>query len=179
MEPFIGQIQLFGFNFAPRGWAFCDGRLLSIAQNNALFALLGTMYGGDGQTTFGLPDLRGRVAIGMGQGPGLSNYTQGQLAGVEHVTLNINQIPAHNHLINVSNVDGTSNTASGNFLATGNAIIERSTKVPANIYGTSLNATMSPQAVALAGSGMPHENMQPYLVLNYCIALQGIFPSRN
>lgn len=179
MEPFIGQIQLFGFNFPPRGWAKCEGQLLSIQQNTALFSLLGTMYGGDGQTTFGLPDLRGRVAIGMGQGPGLSNYTQGQLAGVEHVTLNINQMPAHNHFINVSNVDGTSNTASGNFLATGNAMIERSTKVPANIYGTSLNATMSPQAVALAGSGMPHENMQPYLVLNYCIALQGIFPSRN
>lgn len=179
MEPYLGQIQLFGFNFAPKGWASCEGQIMSIAQNTALFSLLGTQYGGNGQTTFALPDLRGRVAIGQGQGPGLKPYTIGELGGVESVTLTTQQIPAHNHIINVSNAEGTSNTASNNYLATGTTVIERGTKVPANIYGTAAGGTLNAAAVGMQGGNQAHPNIQPYLALYYCIALVGIYPSRN
>lgn len=173
-DPWIGEIALVPFNFAPRGWAFCDGQILSIAQNTALFALLGTTYGGNGQTTFALPDLRGRVPMhaGGGSGPGLSAYTLGEQGGVENVVLIQGQMPVHNHLENVSSANGTSDSPS-------NAILARNASgVPQ--YGTGApNAAMAAGAIANAGGGQPHENRPPFLGLNYIIALEGIFPSRN
>jgi microcystin-dependent protein len=171
-DPFIGEIKLVPYNFAPRGWAFCQGQLLPIAQNTALFSLLGTMYGGNGQTNFGLPDLRGRVVVNPGQGPGLSNYDQGEQAGVESVTLTPQTMPAHSHAVQVSNVAATLAVASGNHLAV-------STGTVGNIYGTAVGGAMPSNAVSSAGGTQPHLNSQPYVTLNYVIALQGIFPSRN
>lgn len=179
MEPFIGQIQLFGFNFAPRGWAYCHGQILSIAQNSALFSLLGTMYGGNGQTTFALPDLRGRVAIGHGQSPGFSTYTLGEQGGAESVTLLPNQMPSHSHPIHVFNGIGTTDVANGNYLANGAVTIARGNTVPANLYSTSQGGQLNQAAVGVQGGNLAHENRQPYLVMNYCIALVGIFPNRN
>jgi microcystin-dependent protein len=172
-EPFVGQIIMAGFNFAPRGYATCDGQLLSIAQNTALFSLLGTTFGGDGRVTFGLPDLRGRVPVHQGQGPGLTNRTMGEVSGSETVTLISTQMPMHNHLVSVTNVAGALPTSNGNFLATSG-----DTNVP--IYRpTSDGSTLNPQSIGLAGGNQPHNNMQPYLVINFCIAMEGIFPSRN
>jgi microcystin-dependent protein len=172
-EPFVGQIIMAGFNFAPRGYATCDGQILSIAQNTALFSLLGTTYGGNGQTTFGLPDLRGRVPVHQGQGPGLTNRTMGEVSGSETVTLISSEMPMHNHLFNVTNVAGALPNSNGNFLATsGDA------NVP--IYRpTADGSTLNPQSVGLAGGNQPHNNMQPYLVISFSIAMEGIFPSRN
>ena len=167
-EPFIGEIRIFGFNFAPRGWALCNGQLLSIAQNTALFSLLGTMYGGNGQTTFGLPDLRGRVPVHFGQGPGLSNYSQGEVAGSETVTLTQNQAPAHSHLVAASNGAADSTRPAGKVPATGGGYAAAGD-----------GSTMNPAMVNSSGGSQPHENIQPYLVLNFCIAVAGIFPSRN
>lgn len=166
-SPFIGQIMMVGFNFAPRGWAFCDGQLLPIAQNQALFALLGTTYGGNGTTTFALPDLRGRVPIHKDQGPGLSNYSLGQMGGAERVTLTTNEMPTHSHSINASTNEATDTQPTGKYLATGNA------------YTNTANTTMNSNAAALTGGNQSHENRQPFLVINFVIALQGIFPSRN
>lgn len=179
MEAFIASIILFGGNFAPRGWAFCQGQILSIQQNTALFSLLGTTYGGDGITTFGLPDLRGRVPIGQGQGPGLRPYTLGEMGGVEHVTLLTNEMPMHTHSLMVSNGAGTTNVASGNYLANGAVTIARGNTVPANVYGTSPGGQLNPATVNIQGGSQPHENRQPYLAINYIICLQGIFPPRN
>lgn len=172
MEPYIGQVCLFGFNFAPKGWAICNGQLLSIAQNTALYSLLGVTYGGDGSTTFALPDLRGRVAINQGQSPGLSNYAMGQASGQETVTLNINQIPAHNHpgQLNASSSAANQEEAQGHLLSE-TAIY---TDAAANQVMNSASIT-----VGMTGGGLAHENRQPFLVLNYCIALQGIFPPRS
>ena len=173
-EPFVGQIIEAGFNFAPRGYATCDGQLLSIAQNTALFSLLGTTFGGDGVTTFALPDLRGRVAIHQGQGPGLTNRTMGEESGSETVTLISSQMPMHNHLFSATNVAGAVGTPNGNFVA---ASSDSNTAV---FYRpTSDGSTLNPQSIGLAGGNQPHNNMQPYLVINFCIALEGIFPSRN
>ena len=168
-EPFLGEIRLFPYNFAPRGWAFCSGQLMSIAQNTALFALLGTTYGGNGQTTFGLPDLRGRVAVSSGQGPGLSFYNLGQQAGTETVTLTQSEMPMHSHLVNATlNDQNNSSRPSGAFLTAGNT------------YNATPDGTvMAPQMIQPSGNSQPHSNIQPYLALNYCIALEGIFPSRN
>jgi microcystin-dependent protein len=169
-EPFIGQIILVPYNFAPRGYAFCQGQILSIAQNTALFSLLGTTYGGNGQTTFALPDLRGRVPLSQGQGPGLSNYSLGEQGGVESVTLISQQMPQHNHLLSVNNQGAATGRPSGQFPGV----------TAANAYAPSGDgSTFSPQAISLTGGNQPHENRQPYLALNYCIALEGIFPSRN
>jgi microcystin-dependent protein len=169
-EPFLGMIMLVPYNFAPRGWAFCQGQLMSISQNTALFSLLGTTYGGNGQTTFGLPDLRGRVPLSQGQGPGLSNYSLGELAGVENVTLIVTQMPQHNHLMSVNNQGA----------ATGRPSTQFPGVAAANAYAPATDGTtFAPQAISLTGNSQPHENRQPYLALNYCIALQGIFPSRN
>jgi|SRR5690554_1713876 len=180
MEPFIGQIMMVGFNFAPKGWAFCDGRLLSIAQNTALFSLLGTTYGGDGVTTFALPDLRGRCAVGMGQGPGLSSYVQGQCAGTENVTLVQTQMPAHTHALMASTADGTTNIPTGAVIAANKIPIDRSTVVDGNAFVQSNpSTTMSPQSVGPSGGTQPHSNMQPYMAMNYVIALYGIYPSRD
>jgi len=172
-EPFIGQIIQAGFNFAPRGYATCDGQLLSIAQNTALFSLLGTTFGGDGRVTFGLPDLRGRVAVHQGQGPGLTNRTMGEMSGSETVTLINSEMPMHNHLFTTSNVSGALGTPNGNFLSAS------SDSNVALYRPTSDGSTLNPQSVGLAGGNQPHNNMQPYLVINFCIAMEGIFPSRN
>jgi microcystin-dependent protein len=171
-EPFLGEIRMFGGNFAPVGWAFCDGSLLSIAQNTALFSLLGTTYGGNGQTTFALPDLRGRVPIHQGQGPGLSPYVLGQSGGSENVTLLANQMPAHTHAINATESPTTSDPAGA---------------VPANeaanrtqIYGSRPDGTvMSPAMCGSAGGNQPFPVAQPFLCVSFIIALQGIYPSRN
>lgn len=169
-EPFLGEIRLVGFNFPPRGWAACNGQTLSIAQNTALFALLGTTYGGDGQTTFNLPDLRGRVAIHNGQGPGLSNYVEGETSGQESHTLGVGEIPAHNHIIQAA-ITGDTNTPLGSVMA----------KVARLKYAAAPdgNTPMNPNMVSPAGGSQPHNNLQPLLVLQYIIALEGIFPSRN
>jgi microcystin-dependent protein len=171
-SPFIGEIRIFGFNFAPRGWATCDGQILSIAQNTALFSLLGTTYGGNGTSTFALPDLRGRVPIHQGQGPGLSPYVIGQAAGTETVTLITTQIPAHVHAVAplANNTTVTTARPSGAYPG----------KPAANAYADSTdNSTMAPTNTNSVGGNQPHSNIQPYLTLNFCIALQGIFPSRN
>jgi microcystin-dependent protein len=176
-EPFIGTIQPFGFNFTPRGWAPCDGRLLPIAQNTALFALLGTTYGGNGTTTFALPDLRGRTMVNQGQGPGLSNMTLGQQGGTETVTLQVANLPAHNHTATLFGENAFADNASpkGNLLATPD---------PTKIYAPSspqANVAMSSESIVVANTGgnTPIQIRSPFLVVNVCIALQGIFPSRN
>ena len=169
MEPFLGQLMLVPYNFAPQGWAFCNGQIMSIAQNSALFSLLGTPYGGNGQTTFALPDLRGRVAISAGQGPGLQNYSLGEVAGSESITLISTQMPAHTHLVGAS---------TGSAQATpDNAFPGSDTST--QIYDLAASTTMNPQMIQPAGGSQPHENRQPYLVLNYIIALQGVYPSRS
>jgi microcystin-dependent protein len=171
-EPFLGQLMLVPYNFAPRGWAFCQGQILSIAQNTALFSLLGTTFGGNGQTTFALPDLRGRVPNGAGQGPGLSSYDLGQVGGTETTTLTINQMPMHGHPFTApaSNDDSNLDT-----LPQG--------KVPATsstpLYSANINTQMGAGNTGLAGGSQPFSLLSPYLTLNYCIALEGIFPSRN
>ncbi|MBN7816489.1 phage tail protein [Algoriphagus pacificus] len=181
MTPFIGQIELFGFNFPPRGWATCSGQLLPISSYTALFSLLGTTYGGDGRTTFALPDLQGRVAIGQGNGPGLTPRAMGQKFGQENHTLTTQEIPSHSHSLNGNNANGTSNNPTGNVLAGNTVIPERGADpIPANGYGSSApNVQMSPSSIGNSGGNLSHNNMQPMLVLNYCIALEGIYPSRN
>lgn len=170
-NPFLGEIRLFSGNFAPRGWAFCNGQLLDISINSALYALLGTTYGGDGMTTFGLPDLRGRVPVGQGQGPGLSNRVIGQLAGTEAVTLAANQLPQHTHAPRAVPSSATQTSpANGTWAVTGGP--------PAYSSG-SPGAAMSSSAIGSAGGGQPHENMIPFLGLSFIIATEGIFPSRN
>jgi microcystin-dependent protein len=172
--PFIGEIRMFGGNFAPRGWAFCQGQILSIAQNTALFSLLGTTYGGNGQTTFALPDLRGRVPIQPGQGPGLSPRTLGEAGGQETVTLIASQMPAHNHGLNVFNGPGTASSPAGAVIA---APVSGATLDKA--FSATPSATMSPASIGSAGGSQPHNNMPPYQCVNFIIALEGIFPSRN
>ena len=177
-EPFIGQIQAFGFNFAPRGWASCDGQLLSIAQNTALFSLLGTFYGGDGRTTFGLPDLRGRVSLHHGGGAGLSNRPIGQRSGVENVVLSTSNLPSHNHTQDDSTLRAAGNAADTND-PTGNSL------ALAAVYNASAPTvdmaagSITNPATGNTGNSGAHENMPPFLVINYCIALVGLFPSRN
>jgi len=168
MEPFIGQIQPFGFNFAPRGWAKCDGQILSIAQNTALFSLLGTTYGGDGRTTFALPDLRGRNGVHIGQGPGLSNVTWGERGGAETRTLTVLNLPSHGHAINAKE-EGTTDNPSGAFIAGDGT----------NAFGSASDTVMASTSVGNTGGNQPINIQNPYLGVNYCIALQGIFPSRN
>ncbi len=173
-SPFLGEIRAFPYNFAPRGWVFCSGQSLSISQNAALFSLLGTNYGGDGKTTFVLPDLRGRLAVSSGQGPGLSDYQIGSNGGSETVTLNLNQIPAHNHSAQCTDVAASQPSPVGNVWAADGAVITSEYGVP-----QSSPPLMAAQAIGPAGGGQPHPNLMPFLVLNYCIALNGIFPARN
>jgi microcystin-dependent protein len=163
-EPFLSEIRIFSFNFPPKGWAFCNGQLLPINQNQALFALLGTTYGGNGQTNFALPNLRGRVPISFGNG-----HTLGEAAGSSAVTITQQQMPQHLHFVQASGDAGDTPTAVGNFFA--GAL---------DVYGTAANLqAIRPDSVANVGGSQPHTNMMPYLVLNFCIALQGIFPSPN
>lgn len=180
-EPYLSMIEAFGFNFAPRGWALCAGQTMSIAQNQALFALLGTTYGGNGTTTFNLPDLRGRLALGFGQGVGLSPYALGASGGEEAHQLSANEVPSHTHALNAVNngqANGTNIPAGGVLMGSGYGI-EANNPVE-NIYSnTAPTLAMAANAVGPAGAGLPHENRMPFLTINYCIALQGIFPSRN
>ncbi|HTQ10811.1 MAG TPA: tail fiber protein [Fimbriimonadaceae bacterium] len=165
--PYLGEIRLISFNFPPRGWAFCNGQTMSIQQNQALFALLGTTYGGNGTNTFQLPNLQGRVVVGVS-----ASYLQGQVGGQDSVALLTSQIPAHNHGVNVSMLPGNSSSPESRALA----------KAPlglGNVYGASPNANLGPASVDTTGENQPHENHQPSLTLNYIIALQGIFPSRS
>ena len=179
MEPFLGQIMMVGFNFAPRGWALCEGQLLSISQNQALFSLLGTIYGGDGRTTFALPDLRGRMALHPGQGPGLPPYTLGEKSGSPTNTLLVSNLPPHNHPIQASSANGTQSDPSGAFPANANVVTERGADpIGVKAYATSSNGAMAPGMVGSSGGGQPFNNMPPYLAVYHVIALQGIFPSR-
>ena len=180
-QPFLGQIQPFGFTFAPRGWAFCNGQILSIAQNTALFALIGTFYGGNGTTTFALPNLQSRVPMHFGQGSGLPNYVLGEEGGVETVTLTLAETPVHTH-----SFSGTSSAANSKQPADG-AALATSTRAgpvsPADPYyaADALRQPLHPNTVSLYGSSQPqpHTNLQPYLTINWCIAMNGIFPARN
>lgn len=174
MNPFVGEIRIFPINFAPSGWARCEGQILPISQNTALFSLLGTMYGGDGKSTFALPNLQGRVPIGMGQGQGLSLRDQGETGGEEFVSLIVTEIPAHNHA--VQHGIGSDKTESPNNAAWTTTNLRRSGVA----YGDTTNFTsMSANAVNVTGGSLPHNNMQPYLVLGYYIALQGVYPPRS
>jgi microcystin-dependent protein len=176
-EPYIGEIRAFPWDWSVRGWALCQGQLLPVAQNQALFALLGTNYGGNGVQTFGLPDLRSRVAVSTGTGPGLSNYVIGQKTGTETVTLNVTQLPAHNHLWQATTTDGNQPGAAGGYFATN----QRPGAVGyVNTYAAPGGAQIPlGTPVVNTGGNQPHPNIQPYLCLNYSIALQGLFPSRN
>ena len=175
-QPFIGEIQLFGFNFNPRGWAFANGATLPISQNTALFSLLGVTYGGNGQTTFQLPNFAGRAGCEQGNGPGLSPRTLGQSFGVNTVTLSSTQIPQHNHGINAY-VQNDPTKRTGAPVANGGLSIPGSTGVKPFASG-SPNTTFAPNMISPSqGGGLPHENQQPYLAVNFCIALQGIYPS--
>lgn len=168
-DPFIAEIRVFPFNFPPRGWAWCDGQILPLAQNTALFSLLGTTYGGNGQSNFALPNLQGRAALGFGQGPGLSVRDLGESGGQETVTLLESQIPFHNHALTASPDDADGNEPAGRLLS-------KSAKASyANAFPT---AAMAAGSVAATGGSQPHNNMQPYLTLYFCIALQGVFPPR-
>ncbi len=181
-EPFIGEIKLFGFNFAPKGYALCNGAIMSIAQNTALFSLLGTVYGGNGQTTFGLPDLQGRAPIGQGQGQGLPAYTIGAKAGATSVTLTTANMPAHVHAVNGMVVKmgvftgvGEDSSPNGNYPATAGSDLYAGSSTPNNFMGPAqVSGTTD-----VAGGNLPIGTLPPYLVMNYSIAIQGIFPSRN
>jgi microcystin-dependent protein len=180
MEPFLGQICLFPYNFVPMGWLPCDGSLLSIQSYSALFALLGTTYGGNGTSNFALPDLRSRVPIGVGQGPNLSSYVLGAQAGAENVALAANQIPGHSHTINVSAAAATTEKPLNAFLAQSNGM-ESHTAVAVNSYGATATAgsTLAAGSVNANAGGAAHPNIQPVLALQYCIAIQGVFPSHQ
>lgn len=170
-DPFVAEIRIFSFNFAPKGWAFCDGQLLPLSQNTALFSLLGTTYGGDGKSNFALPDLQGNAAMHPGQGPGLSLHDLGEMGGTQYVTLLESEIPAHAHTLSTSQRPDDSLNPGGLSPGTGN-----------NMYAPAAGAplvAMSPYALAPAGGDQPHNNMQPYLTLNFCIAMQGVFPPRT
>jgi microcystin-dependent protein len=171
-EPFLGEIRMFGFNFAPSGWAMCNGQLLPISQNTALFALIGTFYGGNGTTTFALPNLQSSVPIHLGQGPGLSPYVIGQIGGYETITLTQGQMPQHTHVVQCNSAGGNQASPAGNFPAV------ESTGTSLD-YSNSAGSQMSTAMNSNAGGGQAHSNIQPFLVVNFCIALQGIFPSRN
>lgn len=170
MEPFIGQLAVFGFDFTPRGWAPCDGRLLQISQNTALYALLGTAFGGDGRTTFAVPDLRGRAPIHLGSGPGLTPRRRGDMGGAETVALSSSQMPAHNHTLRASSRVADSFAPDGARLASVDWGMY--TSAPADRF-------LAADSVALAGSGQPFSIMPPFLVLNWCIATEGVFPGRD
>jgi microcystin-dependent protein len=171
MDPFVAEIRIFGFNFAPKGWAFCDGQILPLSQNTALFSLLGTTYGGDGRSNFALPDLRGRSPMFYGQGAGLSLHDIGETGGDEAVTLLESEIPSHSHNVMASTQLATENKPGSQNWAMGDGI---------NLYAAASSlVAMSNQTPSLSGGGQPHNNMQPYLTLEFCIALQGVYPPRT
>ena len=172
MDPFLAEIRIFPFNFAPKGWAFCSGQLMPISQNTALFSLLGTTYGGDGKSTFALPDLQGNVPMHQGQGPGLSLHDLGELGGSDTVTLLQSEIPSHSHTLRADVLD----------IADTNAVSRNASYALSSggtLYQAATNGSLADTALAPAGGGLPHNNLQPYLTLNFCIALQGVFPPRT
>jgi len=170
-DPFVAEIRIFPFNFAPKGWAWCDGQLMPLSQNTALFSLLGTTYGGDGKSNFALPDLQGRAPMHPGQGPGLSLHDLGETGGSETVTLLESEIPAHSHSLRASAQDGTTRIVAGQMPATG---------IGVSLYGAEPpTASLSSSALPPAGGDQPHNNMQPYLTFYFSIALQGVFPPRT
>jgi microcystin-dependent protein len=171
MDPFVAEIRIFPFNFAPKGWAFCDGQLLPLSQNTALFSLLGTTYGGDGKSNFALPNMQGNAPMHPGQGPGLSLHDLGETGGSETVSLLESEIPSHSHGFLASQADGINRLPAGMLVAN---------MIGVNGYSTTLTLTpMANESLAPAGGDQPHNNMQPYLTLNFCIALQGVFPPRT
>jgi microcystin-dependent protein len=167
-DPFVAEIRIFPFNFAPKGWAWCDGQLLPLSQNTALFSLLSTTYGGDGKSHFALPDLQGRLPMHPGQGPGLSLHDLGESGGSETVTLLESEMPAHSHSLTASQADGTERLPAGQQFAGGVGISMYQTPGPL--------VSLNPSALAPAGGDQPHNNLQPYLTCYFCIALQGVFP---
>lgn len=171
-DPFVAEIRIFPFNFAPKGWAWCDGQVLPISQNTALFSLLGTTYGGDGRSTFALPNLQGRAPMHPGQGPGLSLHDLGETGGSDTVTLLESELPAHSHAVSASQADGIERRPAGQQLAAGIGGIAAYAP-PGSLI------PMSPLTLAPAGGGQLHNNLQPYLTLYFCIALQGVFPPRG
>ncbi len=172
-DPFIAEIRMFGLNFAPRGWAFCDGQLLPISQNTALFSLVGTTYGGDGRTTLGLPDLRGRAPMHPGLGPGLSSYRLGQIGGAEAVSLTDAQLPAHSHPMSAISSEGDEVAPEGVYPAQASAARGQAA------YAALADTTMAADALGTSGSRDSHNNRQPYTAVNFCIAMMGVFPSRS
>jgi microcystin-dependent protein len=176
-DPFVAEIRIFPFNFAPRGWAFCNGQLLPISQNTALFSLLGTTFGGDGRSNFALPNLQGEAPMHPDQGPGLSLHFLGESGGSNSVTLLSSEMPTHAHNINC--IDGA--RVGGQTGQPGNAILTKTGGIPANAYtsGAAQNQTMAANMVGVVGGNLPHNNMMPYLTLNFCIAMQGVFPPRS
>jgi microcystin-dependent protein len=171
MDPFVAEIRIFPFNFAPKGWAFCDGQILPLSQNTALFSLLGTTYGGDGKSNFALPNMQGNAPMHPGQGPGLSLHDLGETGGSETVSLLESEIPSHSHTMMVSTQLALENSPVGQEAAQGDGI---------NLYvAPGALVAMSDNALAPAGGDQPHNNMQPYLTLNFCIALQGVYPPRT
>lgn len=173
-DPFVAEIRIFPFNFPPKGWAWCDGQLLAISQNTALFSLLGTTYGGNGQSNFALPNLQGRAPMHPGQGPGLSLHDLGETGGSETATLLASQIPAHSHTMRANDSDGISPTPTNNVLSAPGA--DRDLFLYKN---GAPNTSMNPLALGVAGSNQPHNNLMPYLTFYFCIALQGVFPPRT
>lgn len=171
MDPFVAEIRIFPFNFAPKGWAWCDGQLLPLSQNTALFSLLGTTYGGDGRSNFALPDLQGRVPMHPGQGPGLSLHDLGETGGSETVTLLESEIPSHSHALSVAGLNSQSTTPANTSLGRGN---------PVKVYTSTGSMTpMGANTIATSGGNQPHNNMMPYLTMYFNIALQGVFPPRT
>lgn len=170
-DPFVAEIRIFPFNFAPSGWAWCDGQLMPISQNTALFSLLGTTYGGDGKSNFALPDLQGRAPMHPGQGPGLSLHDLGETGGSDTVALLESEMPAHSHALGASAQDATTRIVAGQQPATG---------IGVGFYGAQPSTgTLSPSALTPAGGNQPHNNLMPYLTFYFCIALQGVFPPRG
>jgi len=169
-DPFVGEIRIFAGNFAPTGWALCNGQILPISQNTALFTILGAAYGGDGRSTFALPDLQGRVPVHVGQGLGLTARLRGQKVGAEAHGLIVSEFPVHTHALGASSVNGTSDQVAGAVMARSAAAIPQ--------YAASSNTALASDAVSTSGGSQPHNNMQPYLALNFIIALQGVFPQR-
>lgn len=172
-EPFVGEIRMFAGSFAPRGWAFCDGQLLAVSQNDALFSLLGTIYGGDGRTTFGLPDMRGRIPIHAGSGPGLSPRRLGAKGGAESVTLTTNQLPNHTHSVRASSAAGTARSAANNYFAEDNANVYHAAPLSSSVVN------LDSSSVTSTGGSRSHTNLMPALCVNFIVALFGIYPSRN
>lgn len=176
-EPYIAEIRIWACNFAPRGWAFCNGQLMSIAQNTALFSLIGTIYGGDGRTTFALPNFQGTTSMHWGNGPGLTTRVIGEMSGEEQVTLLMSEMPQHSHPM----FGATPGAGAGAVEAVNTPSAEAwlGASAPGATYATSPNSTLAVQAIGMDGGSLAHNNMQPLLTMNYCIAMEGIFPARN